>query len=118
MLGIGREPERSSSPIPLLEQEHLNHVTQERVLLGFESLQRKRLHNPPGQPDPVFCHPHCKNFVCFHTVFPLLTWQYHWYTNIANEGHILLGNILIYSTEISQLPLIIIPFLPCSLDIF
>jgi len=47
MLGVGRDLERSSSWIPLLEQEHLGQVTQERVQAGFEYLQRWRLHNPP-----------------------------------------------------------------------
>ena len=57
MLGIGRDLKRSSSPIPLPEQEHLGEVTQEGVQAGFECLQRRRLHNLPGQPVPVLCYP-------------------------------------------------------------
>ena len=53
--GIGRDLERSSSPIPLLEQEHLDQVTQECVQVGFECLQRRRLHNLSEKPVPVFC---------------------------------------------------------------
>lgn len=53
MSGIGRDLESSSSPIPLPEQEHPDEVTQEGVQAGFECLQSRRLHNPPGQPVPV-----------------------------------------------------------------
>ena len=60
MLGIGRDLGRSPSRILLPAQEHLHQVTQEHVQAGFESLQRRRLHNPPGQPVLVLCHPHRK----------------------------------------------------------
>jgi len=60
--GIGRDLERSSSLIPLLEQEHLDQVTQERVQVGFECLQRRRCHNLPGQPVPMFCYLYHKVF--------------------------------------------------------
>lgn len=46
--GFGRDFERSSSPIPLPEQEHPVEVTQEGVQAGFECLQRRRLHNLTG----------------------------------------------------------------------
>jgi len=42
MSGIGREIESSSSPIPLLEQEHLEQVTQEHTQADFECLWRRR----------------------------------------------------------------------------
>ena len=60
MSGIGRDLERSSSPIPLPEQEHLDQVTQERIQAGFECLQRSGPHNLSGQPVPVFCYPYCE----------------------------------------------------------
>jgi len=28
--------------------------------MGLEYPQRRRLHNPPGQPVPVLLHPHCE----------------------------------------------------------
>lgn len=65
MLGIGRDPERSSSPIRLQEQEHLHRVPQEPINASFECLRRRRLHNSVGKPVPVFCHPHCEK-VSFH----------------------------------------------------
>jgi len=57
MSGIGRDLERSSSPIPLLDKEHLDCVIQERIQVSFECLQRRRPHNLPEQPVPVFCYP-------------------------------------------------------------
>lgn len=60
MLGTGRDLKRSSSPIPLMEQEHLDEATQECVQMGLECLQRRRLYNLSGHPVPVFCHPHCE----------------------------------------------------------
>ena len=55
--GIGRDLKRSSSPIPLLEQEHLDQVTQEHIQVDFECLQRRRPPNVSGQPVPVFYYP-------------------------------------------------------------
>ncbi|NXW46676.1 PALLD protein, partial [Nyctiprogne leucopyga] len=43
---------------PIFTKEHLNDITQEGVQAGLECLQRRRLHNLPGQPVPVLCHPH------------------------------------------------------------
>uniref|UniRef100_A0A8C3JQL9 Pyridoxine-5'-phosphate oxidase n=1 Tax=Calidris pygmaea TaxID=425635 RepID=A0A8C3JQL9_9CHAR len=39
-----------SNPLP-------EQVPQERVQVGFECLQRRRLHHLPGQPLPGLCHP-------------------------------------------------------------
>jgi len=57
MSGIGRDIKRSSSSIALLEQEHLDQVTQECIQECFECLQRRRPHNLSGQPVPVSCYP-------------------------------------------------------------
>ena len=50
-------PLRSSNPAPLLKQGHLQQAAQDLVQASLEYLQRRRLHNLPGQPVPVLCHP-------------------------------------------------------------
>ena len=57
MVGVGRDLWRSASPTQLLKQDHLEQVSQNRVQVGSESLQRRRLHNLSGQPVPVLGHP-------------------------------------------------------------
>jgi len=44
-----------SNPLP--KQGHTEQAAQELVQEGLEYLQRRRLHNLPGQPVPVLCHP-------------------------------------------------------------
>ena len=75
----------SSSPIPLLEQEHLDQVTQVGVRAGSECLQRRRPHNVSWQPTPVFCHPHSEevffSYLCGTFYVPACTpcpLSYHW----------------------------------------
>jgi len=60
MVGVGRDLCGSSSPTPLPKQGHVEQVAQDLVQVGFEYLQRRRLHNPSGQPVPVLCHPQTK----------------------------------------------------------
>jgi len=43
----------SPSPSPLPKEGHLQQAAQDRVQAGLEYLQRRRLHNLPGQPVPV-----------------------------------------------------------------
>ena len=57
MVGVGRDLYGSSSPTPLPKQGHPEQAAQHRVQAGLEYLQRRRLHNLPGQPVPVLCHP-------------------------------------------------------------
>ena len=57
MVGVGRDLCESSSPTLLPKQGHLQEAAQERVQAGLEYLQRRRLHNLPGQPVPVLRHP-------------------------------------------------------------
>jgi len=57
MVGVGRDLCGSPSPTPLPKQGHPEQAAQERVQAGLEYLQRKRLHNLPGQPGPVLRHP-------------------------------------------------------------
>ncbi|XP_074958280.1 A-type potassium channel modulatory protein KCNIP1 isoform X1 [Phalacrocorax aristotelis] len=60
MVGVGRDFWRSSHPIPLLEQAHLEQGAQEHIQVGFDCLQGRRLHNLSGQPVPLLCHPQDK----------------------------------------------------------
>jgi len=57
MVGVGRDLCGSSSPTPLPKQGHLQQAAQELVQASLEYLQRRRLHNPSGQPVPVLHHP-------------------------------------------------------------
>ena len=56
MVGVRRDLCGSSSPTLLLKQGHLQQAAQDLVQAGPECLQRRRLHNLPGQPVPVLCH--------------------------------------------------------------
>ena len=56
MTGVGRDLCGSSSPTPLLKQGHLQQAAQDLVQAGLEHLQRRRLHNLPGQPHHVVSH--------------------------------------------------------------
>ena len=57
ILGVGRDLCGSSSPTPLPKQGHLQQAAQDFVQVGLEYLQRRRLHNLPGQPVPGLHHP-------------------------------------------------------------
>jgi len=57
MVGVGRDLCGSSGPTPLAKQGHLEQAAQDRIQVGFEYLQRRRLHNPSGQPGSGLCHP-------------------------------------------------------------
>jgi len=57
MVRDGRDLWGSSSPNPLPKQGHLQQAAQDLVWVGLEYLQRRRLHNLPGQPVPVLRHP-------------------------------------------------------------
>ena len=63
MLGVGRDLCGSSSPTPLPKQGHLQQAAQDLVQAGLEYLQRKRIHNLPGQPVPVLSHPQSEEIV-------------------------------------------------------
>jgi len=54
---IGRDLWGSSSPTPLPKQGHLQQTAQDLVQAGLEYLQRRRLHNLPGQTVPVLRQP-------------------------------------------------------------
>jgi len=56
MAGVGRDLWGSSGPTPLPKQGHLEQTAQDLVQAGFGYLQRRRLHNLPGQPVPVLRH--------------------------------------------------------------
>jgi len=57
MVGVGRDLCGSSSPTALPKQGDLQQAAQDLVQAGLEYLQRRRLHDPPGQPVPVLRHP-------------------------------------------------------------
>ena len=57
MVAVGRHLCNSNSPPPPLNQVHLDQAAQDLVQVGFEYLQRRRLHNPSGQPVQVLRHP-------------------------------------------------------------
>jgi len=57
MVGAGRDLCGSSSPTLLPKQGHLQQAAQHLIQAGFEYLQRRRIHNPSGQPVPVLRHP-------------------------------------------------------------
>jgi len=57
MVGVGRNLRGSSSPTPLSKQGHLEEAAQDRVQVSFEYVQRRRIHNLPGQLIPVLRHP-------------------------------------------------------------
>jgi len=57
IVGVGRDLCGSSSPTLLLKQGHLQQAAQDLIQAGLQYLQRRRLHNLPGQPVPVLRHP-------------------------------------------------------------
>ena len=57
VVGVGRDLCGSSSPTLLPKQGHLQQAAQDRVQVGFEYLQRRRIHSPSGQPGPGLHHP-------------------------------------------------------------
>ena len=57
MVGVGRDLCGSPSPTPLPKQGHLQQAAEDLVQAGLEYLQRRRLHNLPGQPGPGLRHP-------------------------------------------------------------
>ena len=57
MAGVGRDFCGSSSPPPLPNQGHLQQAAQDLVQVDFEYLQRRSLHNLPGQPVAVLRRP-------------------------------------------------------------
>ena len=63
----------SSSPSPLPKQGHLQQAAQDLVQTDLEYLQRRRLHNLPGQPVPVLHHPQREEVLPHvHTELPML----------------------------------------------
>jgi len=60
MVRVGRDLWGSSGPNALTKQGHLQQVAQDHAQAGFEYLQRRRIHNPSGQPVPVIHHPQSK----------------------------------------------------------
>jgi len=72
MLRVGRDLCGSSSPTPLPKQDHLEQAAEDLFQAGFEYLQRRRLHNLPGQPVPVLRHPQSEVLPHVQTELPVL----------------------------------------------
>jgi len=73
MFGVGRDLCGSSSPTLLPKQGHLQQAAQDLVQAGLGYLQRRRLHNLPGQPVPVLVHSQREEVLPHvHTELPLL----------------------------------------------
>jgi len=58
MAEAGRDLLGAPAPTPLLKQDHLELVAQDRVQTASEYLQGWRLYNLSGQPGPVLSHPY------------------------------------------------------------
>ena len=73
MVGVARDLRGSSSPTPLPKQGHLQQAPQDLIQVGFEYLQRTRIHNLSGKPVPGVHHLRVRmfflifswNFLCF-----------------------------------------------------
>jgi len=73
IVGVGRDLCGSSSPTLLPKQGYLQQAAQDPVQAGLEYLQRRRLHNLPGQPvqgsvtlrGKKFLLMFRRNFLCF-----------------------------------------------------
>ena len=73
MVGVGRDLCGSSRPTALPKQGHLQQAAQDLVQVGFEYLQRRRLHNLPGQAVPGLRHPQSEEILPHvQTELPLL----------------------------------------------
>jgi len=57
MIGVGRDLCGLPSPAPLPKQGHPEQAAQDCVQAGLQYLQRRRLHNLPGQLGPGLRHP-------------------------------------------------------------
>ena len=69
MVGVGRDLCGSSGPTPLPKQGHLEQAVEDLVQEGVEYLQRRRLHNLPGQPVPGLRHPQREEVLPQNCVF-------------------------------------------------
>jgi len=75
MLGVGRDLCGSPSPTLLPKQGHPERAAQDCVQAGLEYLQRRRLHNLPGQPVPGLRHPQSEE-VLLHVQLELPVLQF------------------------------------------
>jgi len=105
MVGSRRDFWRSSGPTPLPKQGH-----PDRIQAGFECLQRRRLHNLPGQPGPGLHHPQREEVLPhvqmelpvlqFVPIAPCPVTGHHW----KESGPILLTPTLQLFIGISKVP--------------
>jgi len=57
---------------PLSKKGHLQQAAQDHVQVGFEYLQRRRIHKPSRQPVPVLRHPQSKEVLHVQLKLPML----------------------------------------------
>jgi len=110
MFGVGRDLCGSSSPIPLPKQGHPEQAAQDRVQVGLEYLQRRRIHNLPGQPGPGLRYPQREEvlppvqmelpLLQFVPVAPCPVAGHHW----KESGPVILTPTLKMFTGISKVP--------------
>ena len=73
MVGVGRDLRRSSSPNTLPKQVPLQQAAQDLIQAETEYLQRRRIHNPSGQPVAGLRHPQREEILPhIQTEFPLI----------------------------------------------
>jgi len=110
MFGVGRDLWRSSGPTSLPKQGHLQQAAQNHVQAGLEYLQRRRLHNLPGQPVPGLRHsqseevlPHIQTelpVLQFVPIAPCPVVGHHW----KESGPLLLSPTLKIFISIYKVP--------------
>jgi len=86
MVGVGRDLYGSSSLTPQPKQGHLEQAAQDLVQAGLEYLQRRRIHNLPGQPVPGLRHPQSEE-VLPHVQMELPVLQFVPVAPYAVAGH-------------------------------
>ena len=96
MVELGRDLWISLDSTPLLKQGHLQQAAQDLVQAGLGYLQRRRIHNLPGQPVPGLRQPQSKEvlpqvqtelpMLQFEPVAPCPVTGHHW----KESGRILL----------------------------
>jgi len=94
MVGVGRDLCGSSSPTLLPKQGHLQQAAQDLVQTDLEYLQRRRLHNLPGQHNVIFEAKTC-------TLFgrAALEKGQHFLLKIKERRHFLRALLLLVSLE-------------------
>jgi len=100
MVGAGRDLCGSSSPTSLPKQDHPEQAAQDVVQAGLEYLQRRRLHNLPGQPVPLLHDPQSEDLPHVQTELPLLQFVRPLPLALSLSTAILLHNLIDLTDEL------------------